>query len=207
MERLKSEADVETLQIRGYPKWQRIYAACVFGAAGIFFLWLYWENRSSEGSWFGLLVIALCFWLAAYWIRLPKVLGVLTPEGMDYIDQDLALLFYYPWIHFDWDRITGIQTFEQSGKGGPVMVTVLHAGDAESPGKTHSFRISSANMDYYHFMAYLRTVADPATVENNSLPLDPALLRQKLRHDQWQKLGVLFVTALVLVVGTYFIRR
>jgi hypothetical protein len=198
---------VETLEIRGYPKWQRIYAACVFGTAGIFFLWLYWNNRSSEGSWFGLLMIALCFWVATYWIRLPKVLGVLKPEGMDYIDQDLALLFYYPWLHIDWDQITGIRTFEQSGKGGPVMVTILHAGDAKDPEKTHSFRISSANMDYYRFLAYLRAVADPATLEKNSLPLDPAELRQKLGRDRWKKLGILILTGVILLIGTYFIRR
>ena len=58
---MSSMMGIETMEIQGYPKWQRVYAVCVFGVVGIFFAWLYWNNRSSEGSWFGLIMIALCF--------------------------------------------------------------------------------------------------------------------------------------------------
>ena len=107
---------IETMQIQGYPKWQRVYAVCVFVVVGVFFVWLYWNNRSSEGSWIGLIMIVLCFWQAIYWVCLPKVLGVLKTDGMDYINEDLGFLFYYPWFHIDWNQVTNIQTSEQSDK-------------------------------------------------------------------------------------------
>jgi hypothetical protein len=198
-------SDMETIKIRGYPKWQRIYAACVFGAAGIFFIWLYCTNPTSKNNWIAIVMVVLCFWLTAYWIRLPRILGVLTPEGMDYINEDLGLLFYYPWFHIDWNQVTGIQTFEQSGNGGPVMVTILHARDTKRPGKTRSFRINSNNMDYYRFLAYVKAVVDPSVVERNSLPLDPTLLRKKLLGDQRHKLTMLFLIILVLIILAYLI--
>jgi hypothetical protein len=196
---------MEMMKIRGYPKWQRIYAACVFGAGGIFFIWLYWTNPTSKNNWIAIVMIAACFWLTAYCIRLPRVLGVLTPEGMDYINEDLGLLFYYPWFHIDWSQVTDIQNFEQSGKGGPCMVTILRARDTKRPGKMHSFRINSTNMDYYRFLAYVKAVVDPAVVERNSLPLDPALLRKKLLGDQKHKLAALFLTILILILFAYLI--
>ena len=196
---------METMKIRGYPKWQRIYAACVFGAGGIFFIWLLWTNPTSKNDWIGIVMVTACFWLTAYWIRLPRILGVLTPEGMDYINEDLGLLFYYPWFHIDWNQVTNIQTSEQTGKGGPFMVTILRARDTKRPGKMHSFRINSTNMDYYRFLAYVKAVVDPAVVERNSLPLDPALLRKKLLGDQKHKLAALFLTILIFILFAYLI--
>jgi hypothetical protein len=196
---------MNTLKIKGYPTGQRIFAACVFGAGGIFFIWLLWTNPTAKNDWIGIVMVVACFWLAAYWIRLPRILGVLTPEGMDYINEDLALLFYYPWFHIDWNQVTDIQTSEQSGKGGPAMVTILRARDTKRPGKIHSFRITSTNRDYYRFIAYVKTVVDPAVVERNSLPLNPALLRKKLFSDQKHKLGALFLSALIFILLAYLI--
>jgi len=67
------------MAIREHSTWQRVYAACVFAAATIFFLWLCWNNRASEGSGIGLAVAAVCLWQAVCWVRLPKVLAVLQP--------------------------------------------------------------------------------------------------------------------------------
>jgi hypothetical protein len=199
---------IETMEIQGYPKWQRVYAVCVFGVVGIFFAWLYWNNRSSEGSWFGLIMIALCFWQASYWVCLPKVLGVLTPEGMDYINEDLGFLFYYPWFHIDWDQVTDIHTFEETDKNPPVMVTVLRATDKKNSGKVHAFRIYSTNMDYYRVLAYIKAVVNPAAFKKtDSLPLEPALLRKKLQGDMRHKLASLLITSLILLIFAYFTRR
>jgi len=196
------------MEIRGYPKWQSVYAVCLFAVAGLFFIWLYWTNRSSEGSWVGLVMIAVSFWVAAYWACLPKILGVLTPEGMDYINEDIAFLFYYPWFHIDWDKVTDIQTFEEKGKGAPVMVTVLRATDTKDTGGVHSFRITSANMDYYRSLAYIKDIADPAvSMKRESLPLEPALLRTKLQSDMMRKLAGLFITILLLLIFLYLFRR
>jgi hypothetical protein len=198
----------ETLEIQGYPKWQRVYAVCVFVVVGVFFIWLYWNNRSSEGSWIGLIMITLCFWQAFYWVCLPKVLGVLMPEGMDYINEDLGFLFYYPWFHIDWNLVTDIHTFEETGKGPPVLVTVLRARDKMDSEKIHSFRIYSTNMDYYRVLAYIKTVVDPAAfMKRDSLPLDPALLRAKLQGDMRHKLASLFLAILILLIFAYLFRR
>lgn len=195
------------MEVRGYPRWQRIYAACIFAAGAIFFLWLYWNNRASAGSGIGLAIAAVCFWQAVYWVRLPKVLAVLQPDGMDYINQDLAMLFWYRWFHIDWNRITDIQTHEQSDRSGPFLVTVLRAGVADRPGKIRSFRITSRNMDYYRFLEYLKAVTEPAKLKQGGLPLEPAQLRQTLRRDQWRKLAGLYLTVLALIIVAYFIRR
>ena len=198
---------METMEIHGYPKWQRVYAVCVFVVVGVFFVWLYWNNRSSEGSWIGLIMITLSFWQAFYWVCLPKIIGLLTTDGMDYINEDLGFLFYYPWFHIDWNRVTDIHTFEETGKGPPVMVTVLRAMDAKDSGKVHSFRIYSTNIDYYRVLAYIKTVVDPAVfIKSDSLPLDPALLRTKLQGDMKHKLASLFLAILILLIFAYFTR-
>jgi len=200
--------DLETMEIHGYPKWQRVYAVCVFVVVGVFFVWLYWTNRSSDGSWIGLIMITACFWQAAYWVCLPRVLGVLTPEGMDYINEDLGFLFYYPWFHIDWNSITDIQTFEQTGKGAPVMETILRANDAKKPGKVHTFRIYSTNMDYYRVLDYIKAVVDPAVyIKRDGLPLNPALLRKKLQGDMRHKLASLMLVILILLIFSYLFRR
>ena len=179
-----------------------------FRCSGIFFVWLYWNYRSSEGSWFGLIMVALCFWQASYWVCLPKVLGVLTPEGMDYINEDLGFLFYYPWFHIDWNRVTDIHTFEKTGKGPAIMVTVLRATDKKDPRKVHTFRIYSTNMDYYRVLAYIKAVVNPAAyMKKDSLPLEPALLHQKLLGDMRHKLASLILTILILFIFAYFTRR
>jgi hypothetical protein len=196
------------MKIRGYPKWQRIYAACVFGIAGVFFVWLYSNNRKVDGSWIGLVLFAGCFWVALYWVCLPRILGELTPEGIDYLNEDLGFLFHYPWFHMDWDRVTEIRTFEKEGGSAPVMVTVLRATDAQDSQRTRTFRIDSNNMDYYRALDYIRTVADPAAFSReDSLPLDPALLRAKLRGDMRHKLASLVVTILILLGFLFFTRR
>jgi hypothetical protein len=202
--------ETKTMEIHGYPKWQRIYTACIFVVVGLFFLWLYWTNPSSKGSWFGLILTALNFWLAIYWICLPKVLGVLTPVGMDYINQELGFFFCYRWFHIDWHKVTLIRTVEKTGKGGPFLETILRAVDTEDPGKTHSFRINSSNMDYYRFLAYTKAVVDPAALTRDSLPLDPTLLSRKVRGDLRNQVVVLFITVLVLAAVlffAYFIRK
>jgi hypothetical protein len=197
---------VRTLLIRGYPTGQRIYAACAFGAFGMFFTWLYWTNRAGKDSWFGLIMIVVSFWLAAYWVFLPTVLGVLTPRGLDYRNEDLGLLFWYPWYHIDWDGVMEIRNYEMTGKGSPAMVTVLRATDANRPGKVRTYRISSGNTDYYRFLAYLREVVDPAKLAQGSLPLDPVLLRRQLQADQLRKLGGLGIAVAALVILAYLLR-
>jgi len=197
---------VSTLLIRGYATGQRIYAAVVFAAAGGFFTWLYETNRTGKGSWFGLVMIAGCFWVSAYWIFLPKVLGVLTPRGLDYRNEDLGLLFWYPWFHLDWERVTEIQNYEITDKGGPALMTIVRATDADQPGKVHTYRISSANMDYYRFLDYLKTAVDPAALAQGSLPLDPMQLRRQLHGDQLRKLGGLGLAIIALLILTYLLR-
>jgi hypothetical protein len=205
---LTTGAGIGAMKIRGYPKWQRIYAACVFGLAGIFFAWLYSSYRKAEGSWIGLILMAACFWVALYWVCLPRILGELTPEGINYLNEDLGFLFYYPWFHIDWNRVTEIRTFEKEGGSAAVMVTVVRATDAKDTQKMHTFRIDSNNMDYDRVLEYIKTVADPATFEGkDSLPLDPALLRSKLQGDMRHRFASLIVTILILLGFLYFTRR
>jgi hypothetical protein len=196
------------MKIRGYPKWQRVYAAGLFGLAGIFFTWLYFNNRTAQDSWVGLVMIAACLWLALYWVCLPRVLGELTPEGIDYLNEDLGFLFYYPWFHVDWNRVTDVHTFEREGGSAPVMVTVVRATDAKDPHKMHTFRIDSTKMDYYRVLDYIRAAANPAAFKGkDGLPLDPALLRSKLQGDMRHRFASLVVTIIILLGLLYFTRR
>jgi len=149
----------------------------------------------------------VCFWLAAYWFFLPRVLVVLRPEGMDYHNEDLALLFIYPWFHIAWDQIYEIQTHEETGKSGPVMVTTVRARDPHTPDRTRAFRINSTNMNYKFFLEYLKDSTNPDQASRNSIPLEPDQIQSRLRLDRIFQLGAMILSALAFLLFVLFIRK
>jgi hypothetical protein len=202
----------EKIEIKGYPAGQRIFLAVLFLAGGLFFLWIFWIQRAFP---FGLSMLWALFavifsWAGAYWLFSPRVLAVLGSQGMDYIDQDLAFFFVFKRCTIVWDRVRDIQTYEESGKGGPIMITRVQAGDAQNPRKILRFQITSQQVGYYRFLEFLKRMVDPARVEKNSLGVDADKLRGKLRGDRvygWIKLALTFVLAVLFLIYFYFLRK
>jgi hypothetical protein len=197
----------EVLEIRGYPKGQRIYAVAVFSAAGLFFLWLVWSNPTAQNNWIGFVMAGACFWLAAYWLFLPKVLAIVTTRGVDWLDEDLALLFLHRHQHLDWNKVKDVKTRESSGKGGPFWVTEVVAADSADPQKTRRYRITSQNMEYYRFVDYAKHAVAGQMTDPQGLAMDPVRMKKILFADQILKLAGLFLTSLALLAFLYFFRR
>ena len=167
----------DRMEIRGYPRGQCIFAAGIFGAAGAFFLLLYATQRAASESWIALVIAAVCFWLCAYWYLLPKVLAVLQPDGMDFLNENLALFFKYRWTHIRWDQITSVDTWVDYPKGGPINVTFVGAEDPSRRGTKVSFRINSGHRDYYRFLQYLKDSTGPNVASPETIT-DPSVLQR-----------------------------
>jgi hypothetical protein len=202
----------EKIEIKWYPAGQRIFLAVLFLAGGLFFIWIFWIQKVSP---FSLSILWALFavifsWAGAYWLFFPRVLAVLGPQGMDYINQDLAFFLIFKRCTIVWDRVTDIRTYEESGNGGPVLITRVQATDEQNPRKVLRFQITSRQVGYYRFLEFLKRVVDPATVQKNGLGMDADKLRGKLRRDRiygWIKLALTFVLAVLFLAYFYFLRK